>query len=319
MLSWLSSNLRIILPDSGIYKEYQRSQATIVCDLFLYCCMSINCYTKYFFPKKKDIKYNKMIDLTEEQIKRYSRHILLQDVGLEGQEKLLNAKVLIIGAGGLGSPVALYLAAAGVGHIGIVDADVVDLSNLQRQVIHQTKDLNTPKVESAKEKMIAINPDVEVTTYHTFLASDNAEEIIKPWDFIIDATDNFPAKFLINDACVRLGKAFSHGGILRFQGQTFTHLPGTACYRCFFKEPPPAGAVPTSSQAGVLGAIAGMLGTIQAAEALKYFIGVGELLTDRLLTFDAKTMNFRTIKLKKRASCEICGDHPTIEHLIDYE
>ena len=260
-----------------------------------------------------------MIDLTEEQIERYSRHILLQDVGLEGQEKLLNAKVLIIGAGGLGSPVALYLAAAGVGHIGIVDADVVDLSNLQRQVIHQTKDLNTPKVESAKEKMIAINPDVEVTTYHTFLASDNAEEIIKPWDFVIDCTDNFPAKFLINDACVRLGKAFSHGGILRFQGQTFTHLPGTACYRCFFKEPPPAGTVPTSSQAGVLGAIAGMLGTIQAAEALKYVLGVGELLTDRLLTFDAKTMNFRNIKVKKRASCEICGDHPTIDHLIDYE
>mgnify|MGYP000168882122 CR=1 FL=1 len=273
-----------------------------------------------------------MIELSEEQIERNSRHILLQDVGLEGQEKLLNAKVLIIGAGGLGSPVSLYLAAAGVGHIGIVDADVVDLSNLQRQVIHQTKDLNTPKVESAKEKMIAINPDVEVTTYHTFLASDvevttyhdfldshNAEEIIQPWDFIIDGTDNFPAKFLINDACVRLGKAFSHGGILRFQGQTFTHLPGTACYRCFFKEPPPAGVVPTCSQAGVLGAIAGMLGTIQAAEALKYFLGVGDLLTDRLLTFDAKTMNFRTIKVKKRASCEICGDHPTIDHLIDYE
>ena len=260
-----------------------------------------------------------MIDLTEEQIERYSRHILLQDVGLEGQEKLLNAKVLIVGAGGLGSPVALYLAAAGVGHIGIVDADVVDLSNLQRQVIHQTKDLGTPKVESAKEKMIAINPDVEVTTYHDFLDSHNAEEIIKPWDFVIDGTDNFPVKFLINDACVRLGKAFSHGGIRRVQGRTFTHLPGTACYRCFFKEPPPAGAVPTCSQAGVLGAIAGMLGTIQAAEALKYLLGVGELLTDRLLTFDAKTMNFRTIKVKKRASCEICGDHPTIDHLIDYE
>ena len=190
-----------------------------------------------------------MIELSEEQIERYSRHILLQDVGLEGQEKLLNAKVLIIGAGGLGSPVSLYLAAAGVGHIGIVDADVVDLSNLQRQVIHQTKDLGRPKVESAKEKMIGINPDVEVTTYHDFLDSHNAEEIIQPWDFIIDGTDNFPAKFLINDACVRLGKAFSHGGILRFQGQTFTHLPGTACYRCFFKEPPPAGVVPTCSQA----------------------------------------------------------------------
>ena len=233
-----------------------------------------------------------MIELSEEQIERYSRHILLQDVGLEGQEKLLNAKVLIIGAGGLGSPVSLYLAAAGVGHIGIVDADVVDLSNLQRQVIHQTKDLGRPKVESAKEKMIAINPDVEVTTYHDFLDSHNAEEIIQPWDFIIDGTD---------------------------KGQTFTHLPGTACYRCFFKEPPPAGVVPTCSQAGVLGAIAGMLGTIQAAEALKYFLGVGDLLTDRLLTFDAKTMNFRTINVKKRASCEICGDHPTIDHLIDYE
>ena len=163
-----------------------------------------------------------MIELSEEQIERYSRHILLQDVGLEGQEKLLNAKVLIIGAGGLGSPVSLYLAAAGVGHIGIVDADVVDLSNLQRQVIHQTKDLGRPKVESAKEKMIGINPDVEVTTYHDFLDSHNAEEIIQPWDFIIDGTDNFPAKFLINDACVRLGKAFSHGGILRFQGQTLS-------------------------------------------------------------------------------------------------
>ena len=256
---------------------------------------------------------------TNEQLERYSRHIILQEVGVKGQKKLLNASVLIIGAGGLGAPAALYLAAAGVGHIGIVDADVVDLSNLQRQVIHQTKDLGRPKVESAKEKMIGINPDVEVTTYHDFLDSHNAEEIIQPWDFIIDGTDNFPAKFLINDACVRLGKAFSHGGILRFQGQTFTHLPGTACYRCFFKEPPPAGVVPTCSQAGVLGAIAGMLGTIQAAEALKYFLGVGDLLTDRLLTFDAKTMNFRTINVKKRASCEICGDHPTIDHLIDYE
>ncbi len=260
-----------------------------------------------------------MIDFTEDQIERYSRHILLQEVGVEGQEKIHDAKVLIVGAGGLGAPAALYLAAAGVGKIGIVDADVVDLSNLQRQVIHFTKDIGRPKVESAKEKMVAINPDVEVTTYHEFMDSANAMDIIRPWDFVIDGTDNFPVKFLINDACVMLGKAFSHGGILRFKGQTFTHVPGSACYRCMFKEPPPAGAVPTCSQAGVLGAIAGMLGTIQATEALKYTLGVGELLTNRLLTFDAKTMVFRTIPVKKRDTCPICGTHPTIHQLIDYE
>lgn len=260
-----------------------------------------------------------MIDLTEEQIERYSRHILLQDIGVEGQEKIFNGKVLIVGAGGLGAPIGLYLAAAGVGTIGIVDADVVDLSNLQRQVIHFTKDVGTPKVESAKAKMNAINPDVKVNTYHEFLDSSNALDIIKDYDFIIDGTDNFPVKFLINDACVMAGKAFSHGGILRFNGQTFTHVPGSACYRCMFKEPPPVGSVPTCSQAGVLGAIAGMLGTIQAAEALKYITGVGELLTNRLLTFDAKTMNFRTIKVKHRDNCDLCGEHPTINKLVDYE
>ncbi len=260
-----------------------------------------------------------MINLTEEQIQRYSRHILLQDVGVEGQEKILNAKVLVVGAGGLGAPVSLYLAAAGIGRIGIIDADVVDLSNLQRQVIHFTKDVGASKVESAKEKILAINPDVKVDTYYEFLHSGNALDIIKEYDFIVDGTDNFPVKFLINDACVMAGKPFSHGGILRFNGQTFTYLPGTACYRCMFKEPPPVGAVPTCSQAGVLGAIAGMLGTIQAAETLKYFIGVGELLTDRLLTFDAKTMLFRTIPVKHRSTCAVCGDCPTIDRLTDYE
>jgi len=260
-----------------------------------------------------------MYDFTEEQIKRYSRHILLQDVGVEGQEKLFDAKVLVIGAGGLGAPVSLYLAAAGVGRIGIIDADVVELSNLQRQVIHFTKDVGVPKVESARETMQAINPDVKVDTYYELLSSSNAMDIIKEYDFIVDGTDNFPVKFLINDACVMAGKPFSHGGILRFNGQTFTHLPGTACYRCMFKEPPPVGAVPTCSQAGVLGAIAGMLGTIQAAETLKYFTGVGELLTNRLLTFDAKAMQFRTVQVKRRESCAICGTHPTIDHLIDYE
>ena len=174
-----------------------------------------------------------MIDFTEEQIQRYSRHILLKDVGVEGQEKILNAKVLVVGAGGLGAPVSLYLAAAGIGRIGIIDADVVDLSNLQRQIIHFTKDVGVAKVESAKEKILAINPDVQVDTYHEFLYSDNALDIIKEYDFVVDGTDNFPVKFLINDACVMAGKPFSHGGILRFNGQTFTHLPGTACYRCF--------------------------------------------------------------------------------------
>ena len=239
-----------------------------------------------------------MLDFTEEQIQRYSRHILLKDVGVEGQERISQAKVLVVGAGGLGAPVALYLAAAGIGRIGIVDADVVDLSNLQRQVIHFTKDVGVPKVKSAEEKIKAINPDVSVDTHYTFLDSSNALDIIKEYDFVVDGTDNFPVKF---------------------NGQTFTHLPDTACYRCMFKEPPPVGAVPTCSQAGVLGAIAGMLGTIQAAETLKYFTGVGELLTNRLLSFDAKTMQFRTVPVKHRDTCAICGTHPTIDHLIDYE
>ena len=260
-----------------------------------------------------------MFDFTEEELNRYSRHILLKDVGVEGQEKIRQGKILIIGAGGLGAPVALYLAAAGVGTIGIVDGDVVDLSNLQRQVIHFTADVGVPKVESAKAKMLAINPNVKVNTYRELLMADNALDIISDYDFIVDGTDNFPVKFLINDACVKAGKPFSHGGILRFEGQTFTHLPGTACYRCLFKSPPPANAVPTCSQAGVLGAIAGMLGTIQAAETLKYLTGVGELLTDRLLTFNAKTMEFRKIKTRRQDNCPVCGNHPTITELIDYE
>ncbi len=260
-----------------------------------------------------------MFDFTEEELQRYSRHILLQDVGVEGQEKIRQGRVLVVGAGGLGAPIALYLAAAGVGTIGIVDGDVVDLSNLQRQVIHFTADVGRPKVESAKEKIQQINPNVKVETYREFLMADNALDIIKQYDFIVDGTDNFPVKFLINDACVMAGKPFSHGGILRFEGQTFTHLPGTACYRCLFGAPPPAGAVPTCSQAGVLGAIAGMLGTIQAAEVLKFLTGVGELLTNQLLTFNAKTMNFRKINTRRHDGCPLCGSHPTVTQLIDYE
>jgi molybdopterin-synthase adenylyltransferase len=259
------------------------------------------------------------MNLTENQIERYSRHIILKDVGGSGQQKILQSKVLIIGAGGLGSPAALYLAAAGVGTIGIVDADNVDLSNLQRQIIHFTPDVNKPKVESAREKMALLNPDVKVKTYQTRVYSGNIAEIIKDYNFIIDGTDNFPTKFLINDACVLAGKPFSHGGILRFNGQTMTYVPGTACYRCVFPEPPPKGAVPTCSEAGILGAVAGMLGTIQAAEALRFIIGKGKLLTNRLLTFNAFDMEFRTINIRKSAHCALCGETPSITELADYE
>ncbi|MCI5219964.1 MAG: molybdopterin-synthase adenylyltransferase MoeB, partial [Candidatus Electrothrix sp. LOE2] len=254
-----------------------------------------------------------MFELTDEQLDRYSRHIILQDVGPEGQAKLMEAKVLVVGAGGLGSPIALYLAAAGVGTIGIVDADVVEISNLQRQVIHFSNDLQRPKVDSAADKMRAINPDIEVKSYRLYLDASNIKEIIRDYDFVLDGTDNFATKFLVNDACVMAGIPFSHGGILRFDGQTMTVLPGrSACYRCSFRKPPPPEAVPGCSQAGVLGAIAGMLGTIQAAEALKFITGAGILLTDTLLTFDAKTMHFRRVGLKKRSDCPLCGEHPTI-------
>lgn len=258
---------------------------------------------------------------TNEQLERYSRHIILKEIGVKGQKKLMKAKVLIIGAGGLGAPAALYLAAAGVGTIGIVDADEVDLSNLQRQVIHTTKDLGKPKVQSAAETMEAINPDVTVKTYHEFVTSDNIMELIRDYDFILDGTDNFPAKFLINDACVMAKKPFSHAGIIRFRGQLMTYVPDQGpCYRCVFKNPPPKDAVPTCKQAGVIGAMAGVIGCLQALEAIKYICGVGELLVGQLLTFDALKMEFHKIKLPPRDDdCAVCGDHPTITELIDYE
>jgi molybdopterin/thiamine biosynthesis adenylyltransferase len=261
-----------------------------------------------------------MIDFTAEQLERYSRHILLQDVGVEGQEKLLKSRILIVGAGGLGAPAALYLAAAGVGTIGIADGDRVEISNLQRQVVHFTDDIGVPKVESARKKMLAINPEIEVLAYDMCLRSDTVRDVIRGYDFVVDGTDNFPTKFLINDACVMENIPFSHGGILRFDGQTTTVIPGkSACYRCSFRKPPPPDAVPTCSQAGVLGAIAGMLGTIQAAEALKFITGAGDLLTDTLLSFNAKTMNFRKIALKRQADCPICGEAPTVTELVDAE
>lgn len=260
------------------------------------------------------------MELTEPYLERYSRHILLQDVGVEGQEKLSAAKVLIVGAGGLGAPVALYLAAAGVGTIGILDHDLVELSNLQRQVVHFTKDIGAPKVDSAREKMLAINPELIVKTYQDYLCAANIREVIDGYDFVVDGVDNFPTKFLINDACVMAGIPYSHGGILRFDGQTMTVVPGqSACYRCVFRTPPPPDAVPTCSQAGVLGAIAGMLGTIQATEALKYIIGVGDLLTDTLLSFNAKAMTFRRVALKRQPACPVCGEQPTITKLTDAE
>jgi len=261
-----------------------------------------------------------MIEFNDERLERYSRNILLKDVGIEGQEKLWNAKVLIVGAGGLGAPAALYLAAAGIGTLGLADADTVDLSNLQRQVIHFTPDIGKAKVQSAAEKIAQLNPDVIVRQHKLFLDSENILPVIAGYDFVIDGTDSFAAKFLINDACVLAKKPFSHGGILRFRGQTMTVIPGqTACYRCVFHAPPPKGSVPTCSQAGVLGAIAGMLGTIQAAEALKFVTGVGHLLTDVLLTFDAAEMNFRKVPLKRNDACPICGEHPSITELFDEE
>jgi adenylyltransferase/sulfurtransferase len=259
------------------------------------------------------------MDFSNEQIERYSRHILLKGVGGIGQEKLLGGKVLVIGAGGLGSPIATYLAAAGVGTIGLVDADVVDLSNLQRQILHHTPDVGRAKVESGKEKIEALNPDVTVKTYPFRVDTGNIRELIRDYDFIVEGTDNFPTKFLVNDACVLEGKAFSQGGILRFKGQTMTHVPGSASYRCVYRQPPPSGAVPTCSEAGVLGAIAGILGTIQAAEALKYLTGVGDLLTDRILTFDALTMEFRTVSVKKTDWALPAAEGGKIAELVEYE
>lgn len=259
---------------------------------------------------------------SNEQLERYSRHILLKEVGVKGQKKLLESRVLIIGAGGLGAPAAMYLAAAGVGTIGIADADAVDLSNLQRQIIHGTKDVGKAKVLSSRETINEMNPDVEVATYHEWVRADNIAQIIKDrdYDFILDATDNFPVKFLINDACVLLQKPFSHAGIIRFQGQLLTYLPGQGpCYRCVFKNPPPPDAVPTCRQAGVLGVMGGVIGTLQATEALKYFLGLGGLLNGYLLTYNALTMEFRKVKIAPDKHCAICGEDPAITELVDYE
>lgn len=261
------------------------------------------------------------MSLSNEELERYSRHIILDEIGYIGQKKLKESSVLIIGAGGLGAPSAMYLAAAGVGRIGIADGDKVDLTNLQRQIIHTTSDIGRSKVESAKETILAINPNVCVETYDRFLYADNIREVIRGYDFILDGTDSFASKFLINDACVMEKKPFCHAGILRFYGQVMTILPGeTVCYRCVFEDMPPKDSIPSCSEAGVIGAMAGVIGSIQALEAVKYITGAGELLTGKMLTFDALKMNFRVVPLpNRRKDCEVCSDEPTITELIDYE
>ncbi len=250
-----------------------------------------------------------MKELTNEQKERYARHLALQEVGEEGQKKLLSGRVLIIGAGGLGCPAAMYLAAAGVGTIGVADADVVDLSNLQRQIAHGMEDIGKAKAESVQETVNERNPDVQVHTYQVFVSKGNIADLLKDYDFVLDATDNFAAKFLINDACVKAQKPFCHAGILRFQGQLMTYVPGKGpCYRCIFHEEPPEGAVPSGKEAGIIGAMAGVIGSLQAMEAIKYLSGAGELLTGRLLTYDALKNEFRTVRLPAHVpDCPVCG------------
>ena len=258
--------------------------------------------------------------LREDQIERYSRQIILPKLGGKGQEKLLSSRVLIIGAGGLGSPAALYLASAGVGKVGIVDSDKVELNNLQRQIIHSTKNVGKLKVESARERLLAINPDVEVVPHNIRVTSANILGIIKEYDIVVDGSDNFPTRFLVNDACYFAKKKLVHGAILRFDGQVMTILPDEGpCYRCLFPEPPPPGLVPSCQEAGILGAVAGVIGTIQANEALKYVLGIGDLLAGRLLVFNALDSSFRQVKVPKDPKCPICGENPTVTKLIDYE
>ena len=258
--------------------------------------------------------------LSKREVERYSRHLIMPEVGMDGQLKLKAASVLCVGAGGLGSPVALYLAAAGVGRIGIVDFDVVDYSNLQRQIIHGTPDVGRPKLESARDRLNAVNPEVEVIPHAVALSSNNALDILAGYDVIVDGTDNFPTRYLVNDACVLLGKPNVYGSIFRFEGQAsvFATADGP-CYRCLYPEPPPPGLVPSCAEGGVLGILPGVIGTIQATEAVKLIIGVGEPLVNRFLIYDALRMRFRELKLRKDPECPVCGENPTIRELIDYE
>ncbi|MCH7697513.1 MAG: molybdopterin-synthase adenylyltransferase MoeB [Chloroflexi bacterium] len=257
--------------------------------------------------------------LTGEQVMRYSRHIIMPQVGSAGQRKILGSKVLVVGAGGLGSPVALYLTLAGVGTLGLVDFDVVDLTNLQRQILHQNKDVGRKKVDSARETLESYNPDVNVVTHEMPLTSDNAIEIISQYDIVVNGADNFAARYLVNDACVFLKKPLVDGSILLFEGQSTVYLPGKGCYRCLYPDPPPPGMVPSCAEAGVLGALCGIVGSIQATETLKLILGVGESLNGRLLIMDALNMETRTFKIRRDPKCIVCGDNPTVTELIDYD
>ncbi|GJL77946.1 MAG: thiazole biosynthesis adenylyltransferase ThiF [Nitrospinaceae bacterium] len=260
------------------------------------------------------------MDFTDEQVERYSRHIMLPEVGGVGQTKMLEAKVLLIGAGGLGSPAAYYLAAAGIGNLGIVDFDTVDLSNLQRQIIHSTERIGMLKTESARKTIEALNPDVKVTVYNEKLTSENILKIFDSFDYILDGTDNFATRYLINDACVMAGKTNIHGSIFRFEGQATVFKPGDGpCYRCLYPEPPPPGLVPNCQEGGVLGVLAGVIGNLQAVETLKLILGKGDTLIGKLLIYDALNTEFRKLKLKRDANCPVCSENPTITELIDYE
>jgi molybdopterin/thiamine biosynthesis adenylyltransferase/rhodanese-related sulfurtransferase/molybdopterin converting factor small subunit len=260
------------------------------------------------------------VTLSNEEILRYSRHLIIPEVGIEGQKKLKAAKVLLVGAGGLGAPLGLYLAAAGVGRIGLVDFDTVDFTNLQRQVIHSTKDVGRNKIDSAAEKMLAINPNVRIAKHNVALSSENALDILKDYDLVVDGTDNFPTRYLVNDACVLLNKPNVYGSIFRFEGQaTVFAYEGGPCYRCLYPEPPPPGLVPSCAEGGVLGILPGTIGLIQATETVKLILGIGEPLVGRLLLYDALGMRFRELKLRKNPECPVCGEHRTITKLIDYQ
>ena len=260
------------------------------------------------------------LTLSNQEVARYSRHLIMPEVGMDGQLKLKAASVLCIGAGGLGSPVAMYLAAAGVGRIGIVDFDVVDYSNLQRQIIHGTPDVGRSKLDSARDSLHAINPEVEIETHEVALSSANALDLLGGYDVIVDGTDNFPTRYLVNDACVLLGKPNAYGSIFRFEGQAsvFATKDGP-CYRCLYPEPPPPGLVPSCAEGGVLGILPGVIGTIQATEAVKLIMGIGESLIGRFMIYDALRMRFRELKLRRDPDCPVCGDHPTVTELIDYD
>jgi adenylyltransferase/sulfurtransferase len=258
---------------------------------------------------------------TPEQVQRYARHLILPEVGGAGQRKLLNTSVLLLGAGGLGSPAAMYLAAAGVGKLGILDFDAVDASNLQRQLLHGVEDLGRPKVDSAEDTLQGLNPDVRVVKHPVHVNSENAFEIFRPYDLIVDGTDNFPTRYLANDAAYLLGKPLVYGAIYRFEGQmtVFDAAHGHGCYRCLFPTPPPPGAVPSCAEAGVFGVLPGIIGSLMAFETIKYVLGIGDSLVGRLLVFEGMDMSFRTLNLRRNPECPLCGDNPTVTQLIDYE